>query len=164
MEADINGLFQRNNKILSDYLEASLNYKKPFIEADEFDRGVRVHLNFAHTFGHAFETASNYDIPHGTAVAMGMIVANRISLGRKYLDESIVERAESVLKKIINVDYVRCEFEINKIIDAIRKDKKQTSDELTAILLHDNMKLGIHKDLSVEEIVYGINSLYNCFK
>lgn len=163
IENGISLLLQREEKTLSTYLEASLNYKKRFIEADEFDRGVRIHLNFAHTFGHAFETVSNYYIPHGTAVAMGMIVANRISLSRGYLEENTVLRSENVLKQIVDADYAQYEFDINKLIDAIRKDKKQTSNELTAVLLYGNMELGIFKDLKSEEIIYGIDSLYNCF-
>lgn len=164
IEGDIKGLLQRDEKLLSSYLKSSLNYKKPFIEADEFDRGVRIHLNFAHTFGHSFETVSSYDIPHGTAVAMGMIVANRISLKRGYLTESVVLRSENVLKQIIDASYLQYEFDISKLIDAIRKDKKQTSDQLTAILIHGNMELGIFKDLKQEEIAYGISSLYKCVK
>ena len=55
------------------------------IEQDEFDRGERVKLNFAHTFGHAIEVVSKYEIPHGTAVAIGMIMANRVSFERGLL-------------------------------------------------------------------------------
>lgn len=164
IEDDTRILLQRDEKMLSNYLESSLIYKKAFVEEDEFDRGIRIHLNFAHTFGHAFETVSNYFIPHGTAVAMGMIVANRISLKRGYLQETLVSRSENILSQIIDAEYVRYNFEITKLIDAIRKDKKQTSDELTAILLYDNMKLGVFKDLRLEEITYGIDSLYKCFE
>lgn len=47
---------------LTGYIRTSLNFKKTFIEEDEFDR-VRIPLNFAYTFGHAFEVSSNYAIP-----------------------------------------------------------------------------------------------------
>jgi len=49
--------------------------KKRFIEEDEFDQGVRLHLNFGHTFGHALEGASQFKISHGIAVGMGMLAA-----------------------------------------------------------------------------------------
>lgn len=52
--------------------------KKRFVEADEFDTGVRRVLNFGHTFGHAFEEASGYAISHGQAVAYGMLAAMRL--------------------------------------------------------------------------------------
>lgn len=53
----------------------SLSIKKRFIESDEFDDGIRKLLNFGHTFGHALESASNFRIPHGIAVAFGILVA-----------------------------------------------------------------------------------------
>ena len=162
IETDINMLLTRDEKILNQYLYSSLIFKKPFIEEDEFDRGVRIHLNFAHTFGHAFETVSNYGIPHGTAVAMGMIAANRISFQRGYLKEQLVFRSEQVLKQIINVDIDQYAMEIDRIIDAVKKDKKQTSEALTAVLLYDDMKIGIYRDIKKEEIVYALKCLQEC--
>ena len=46
--------------------------KRSLIGKDKFDRGQRQHLNFGHTIGHALEKVSNYTIPHGFAVSMGM--------------------------------------------------------------------------------------------
>ncbi len=82
LEESIDSLLARDEDIVGRFLMSSLEFKKDFIEKDEFDHGVRVHLNFAHTFGHAFETVSQYAIPHGTAVAMGTIAANHISVMR----------------------------------------------------------------------------------
>ena len=161
IEKDIDKLLARDEKMMNQYLLSSLTFKKPFIEEDEFDKGVRIHLNFAHTFGHALETVTNYGIPHGTAVAMGMIIANRISLQRGYLEKILVLRSEQVLKQIIHVDFNRYSMEIDKIIDAIKKDKKQTSTSMTAVLLYDDMKIGIFKDLNVEETETAIKYLYD---
>lgn len=49
-----------------------LRIKQRFIEADEFDHGVRNLLNYGHTFAHAFESVTNFAIPHGIAVSMGL--------------------------------------------------------------------------------------------
>ena len=57
-----------------------LEIKKGFIEIDEFDKNERLVLNYGHTFGHAIETMTNYEIPHGIAVCMGMDIANYISM------------------------------------------------------------------------------------
>lgn len=152
MEQDLTLLLQRENKKLNEYVESSLAFKKGFIEKDEFDRGERIKLNFAHTFGHAFESMSNYAIPHGTAVAMGMLVANRISLSRGWLDAQVVHRMEQVLLQIIYVDVSSIPLDMEKITAAIRKDKKQTSSELTAVLMYDDMKLRIVHDLMTSEV------------
>lgn len=52
-----------------------LDSKRWFIEVDEFDRGERQQLNFGHSFGHAFEAATQFALPHGIAVGIGMLAA-----------------------------------------------------------------------------------------
>lgn len=160
IEKGMDSLLSRNDKVLVDCVNRSLSFKKPFIEEDEFDRGERIKLNFAHTFGHAYETISNYAIPHGTAVAMGTITANRISLNRGWMDEKTVNRIEKVLLRIIHIDKQNIDFDIDKIIAAIHKDKKQTSENITAVLIQgENMDLKIVTDVSVDEIRVGVQSL-----
>jgi 3-dehydroquinate synthase len=57
----------------------SLYFKKIIIEKDEKDTDIRLVMNYGHTFGHAIEVASQFRIPHGLAVTLGMDAANYIS-------------------------------------------------------------------------------------
>ncbi|MBV7272805.1 3-dehydroquinate synthase [Clostridiaceae bacterium UIB06] len=164
IENNIEQLLARNKETLDEFVEKSLIFKKGFIEEDEFDKGIRIHLNFAHTFGHAFEAVSNYMIPHGTAVAIGTLVANRISFERGLLKEDIVTRIETIIKKIINVDLLQTSFNLDKIVDAMRKDKKQINDNLTAVLLYGNMQLKVYHDLEKKEIKQAISFVSNILK
>ena len=77
IENNIDGLLSRQQEVIDKFVESSLSFKKNFIEIDEFDKGERIKLNFAHTFGHVIEVVSHYEIPHGTAVAIGMIMADK---------------------------------------------------------------------------------------
>ncbi len=76
---------QSYDKILEDpesmvqFIRASLLFKKRLIELDEFDVGPRNVMNYGHSFGHAIETATNYGIPHGIAVTIGMDMANFVA-------------------------------------------------------------------------------------
>lgn len=160
MENNIDALLRREDDKLEEFVESSLAFKKDFIEEDEFDRGVRIHLNFAHTFGHAFETMSHYAIPHGTAVAMGTIVANRISLSRGWLTEDKVLRVEQILWKIIHIDAKHIQVDMDEVISAIHKDKKQVGKELTAVLMKDDMKLQIVHDVKRDEIEEAITYVF----
>lgn len=164
IENRIDELLHKNTEALDEFVNNSLLFKKEFIEEDEYDRGIRIHLNFAHTFGHAFEVLTNYAIPHGTAVAMGMITANRISLLRGWLSEDIVLRSENVLKKIIHVAPENLVLDMDNIINSIRKDKKQTNTDITAVLMEDNMSLRVVKDVSVKEIEKAIEYVFNFLK
>lgn len=159
IENSIDLLVSRNQFNIDELVVQSLAFKKSFIEEDEFDRGIRILLNFAHTFGHAFETVSNYQIPHGTAVAMGMMVANRVSSNRGLLDKNLVLRIECVLQKIILKELVPISIDFDQLINAIRKDKKQINEGLTGVLLDNDFKLKIYHDLNQNEIEQAFNQV-----
>ena len=148
LESKIDLLIERDTDTLNRFVESSLNFKKPFIEKDEFDKGDRISLNFAHTFGHAIESVSRFNVPHGSAVAIGMMIANQISVNRGYFDANMAKRIGKMCVKILTLHLELDYFELDPIIDAIRNDKKQISDSLTAVLLSENMSILI-KELGV---------------
>src|SRR5581483_3714574 len=63
-------------------------YKSAVCLRDPYDRGDRRWLNLGHTFAHALEAAADFELPHGDAVALGLLAALRLS-GR---DTAEVER------------------------------------------------------------------------
>lgn len=153
IEKDIDDILQHDYSKLVGYVKTSLEFKKQFIEEDEFDKGIRILLNFAHTFGHAYETISEYAIPHGSAVALGMITANNISVQRGYIDAVYAKRIENICKKILTHIEIKNEwFELDGIIKAIKKDKKQTDNSIKAVLIDAEHKLEVYKDIQVCEI------------
>lgn len=165
IELNIDGLLRRDEIVVNQFVESSLLFKKEFIELDEFDRGERIKLNFAHTFGHAIEAVTRYKIPHGTAVAIGMIMADYISFSRGLLKEEILKRAEKVLLQVICIDVNLTEYPIEDFMAAIRKDKKQTNENLTAVLMTNVAKdLKIVHDISELEIISAIRYFHSVYK
>lgn len=164
IENKMAALLKKDDEELSECVINSLNFKKQFIEEDEFDHGVRIKLNFAHTFGHAIETTTSYEIPHGTAVAIGMIMANYISFKRELLDADFVKRCEKVLLQVIHVDSGLMEIPLDAFLGAMRKDKKQMGEQLTAVLMtkeEDNLRI-IH-NLQPEEVEDALRYFQNIF-
>lgn len=159
LEKDIEKLLEREETTVSNYIHSSLEFKKGYIEEDEFDRGIRIHLNFAHTFGHAIESVTEYAIPHGTAVAMGTIIANYISHKRGYLSKERKCRMEKLLLKIVNIDFDFTKVNVGQMVAAIRKDKKQTDENIKAVLFDENMKLKVYADLQNDEIEEAVQYL-----
>jgi 3-dehydroquinate synthase len=152
IEDNLEALIKRDPETVNRFVESSLRYKKGYIEEDEFDNGVRVYLNFAHTFGHAIETASQYAIPHGTAVAMGMIAANSVSVARGLLSEKTAKRMEQTLRRIIPENAFRVNMDIDMLAKAIRNDKKQTGGDITAVLMDEDAKLSLVHDVTPQEV------------
>lgn len=76
-----------------------LESKKWFVEVDEYDKKERQLLNFGHSFGHALESATDYKVPHGIAVALGMLAAVRYSKNDKAENtQLLVEYCFTILK------------------------------------------------------------------
>ena len=67
-----------------------VDIKRAYVEADERESGARKYLNLGHTFGHAIEKASGYDVPHGSAVAIGIVMSARLAVARGMADASLV--------------------------------------------------------------------------
>ena len=167
IESSIDDLLERKPAVINRFVESSLAFKKQFIEIDEFDKGERIKLNFAHTFGHAIEVVTKYEIPHGTAVAIGMIMANEISAQRGLLNAEIVKRSESILLKVIDIDSTLLEKPFEIYLNAIKKDKKQVGTSLTAVLISSygkNGELSIVHNVTETELEKAINYFKEIYK
>lgn len=155
IESNIEALLERRIDVINRFVESSLAFKKTFIEIDEFDKSERIKLNFAHTFGHAIEVVTEYAIPHGTAVAIGMIMANHVSNVRGLLSDDITARSEKLLAKVIDIEPKLLDKPLDEYMKAIRKDKKQINDSLTAVLITEygkNSELTVVHDVTEDEI------------
>jgi len=125
-------LFKDTSELLK-YIQSALIIKKRYIEEDEFDLGVRNIFNYGHSFGHAIESSTDYKIPHGIAVTIGMDMANYISMKRDFISIQNYQRMQVVLRKNY-LDYLNILIPLEAMLDALRKDKKNTSSRLVLIL------------------------------
>jgi 3-dehydroquinate synthase len=109
--------------------------KQPYIETDEYDRGVRNLLNYGHTFGHAYESATNYGIPHGIAVILGMLTATFLSVRLGLVAESHYQDLKHKLTPWHEPHgAILRKADRSAIFQAIRHDKKNTGNAVNCIL------------------------------
>ncbi len=101
---------------------AAAAYKAALCLRDPEDRNERRWLNLGHTFGHALEAAADFDLPHGEAVALGLLAALRLS-GR---DTAPVE--ELLAPQPVHVDRDRA-------WEALLRDKKVEGGDVHLVLL-----------------------------
>ena len=100
-------------------------YKAGICLQDPHDHGPRRWLNLGHTFAHGLEAAADFDLPHGEAVALGLLAALRLS-GR---DTSEVERELSPSPVHVDPD---------RAWAALLRDKKRTGEAINLVLLGDS--------------------------
>ena len=122
-----------DDSVMTDYIYKSLLIKKKLIEEDEFDRGIRNIMNYGHTFGHAIESATQFAIPHGLAVTIGMDMANYVAYkqGRWTIDDY---KKHTDLLKRNSSDFYQFPIDVEKFLKAISKDKKNSATHMKLIL------------------------------
>ncbi len=99
LEENIDALLARQNDSLLYAIECSCRLKAQIVSVDEKEGGVRAILNFGHTFGHAIETHQKYgEWLHGEAIAVGMLMAAKMSAKMNWLPAEDVERISRLLK------------------------------------------------------------------
>jgi 3-dehydroquinate synthase len=122
-----------------------LDIKRTYVEIDEFDKNERLILNYGHTFGHAIESVTNNKIAHGIAVSVGMDVANFISYKKGYITYELFKRIQKTLSSI----YYDIKLpNIEQLIIALKKDKKNISNKLNCVLTKGP------GDMFLEEVEY----------
>ncbi len=128
-----------NDSTLQLVLETLLA-KKWFIEIDEFDKKERKLLNFGHTYGHAIESATKFQLNHGVSVAIGMLAAcnhpdSSSSPRIKELVTYIVELL-SHSKEYIDAAVGKIDWSIFQ--NQILSDKKNSTNDISLILPGEN--------------------------
>ena len=131
LATDFDRLFT-DRAVLLKYIRSALLIKQRFIEQDEFDQGIRNIFNYGHSFGHAIESATNYAVPHGIAVAMGMDMANHIAVARGLVQEEHFHHMHTTMRKNYG-DYAKTPIPLDAMLSALMKDKKNTSTMLELI-------------------------------
>lgn len=120
-------------------LALSLSIKKAVVDYDEYERDVRRSMNYGHTFGHAIEKLTDYSLPHGLAVLLGMHMANTFSLASGFMTESTYLAVTKAIKMTIaGVPLNQAAFfalKPQEIVDQFRYDKKGDGESLPLILI-----------------------------
>lgn len=122
-----------DRSILPYFISNSLRIKKKIIEIDEFDTSVRHIFNYGHTFGHALEAITDYTIPHGQAISLGMDLANFISMKKQMITEEQFAEMHSILIKNLP-SFIFTIENIDAYFNALAKDKKNKGSQLGCIL------------------------------
>ncbi len=136
-----------NHALLIKTIKRSLLIKRKLIEEDEFDYSIRNLLNYGHSFGHAIESATQYAVPHGIAVTIGMDVANYIAARLKYAPMEFYNKAHPLLKKNYK-GYENLTVPMDEFFAALGKDKKNV-DNQTLVLILPGADLRIEKKICI---------------
>ena len=140
------------------FIFESLNIKKKVIEIDEYELDYRRILNYGHTLGHALESLTKYEIPHGLGVAWGVDIAN--FLGWHY---GITREADFCRIHGFILEHFRFHLSApiisSQLVDMTRRDKKVVQGKVNLIFMRMPGDLVI-VPVDYDEKLYGLVDLY----
>ena len=133
-------ILSKNSTALTHAIKKSCQIKIHFVTRDVNEKGLRMILNFGHTFAHAIEAKNNFTkkITHGEAVLTGMILAIKLSILKKNCKKKTLNEVKKLytdnglnytLKNISNPDWLK------SLIPFLKNDKKNNDEKINFLLL-----------------------------
>lgn len=137
--------------ILEDIITRCVSIKRDVVEADEFDKGERMLLNFGHTLGHSVEQHYNYTgISHGRAVAIGMALITGRAENKDLCADGTLDKLTACLKRY-ELPF-STDIPVSKLADACLNDKKRAGGSIYIIICSECGKSSAVK-MSIDEFM-----------
>lgn len=117
-----------------DIITRCCELKGMIVSEDEKESGRRTILNYGHTFGHAVELLSNYTLPHGQAVAIGMAAAGALAVMLGVWKQEDLKRQNQLLAALDLPVKVPSGYSTSDLVAAMRRDKKNQNGVIRTVL------------------------------
>jgi 3-dehydroquinate synthase len=139
----------------------NIKIKSKIVAKDERDQtGKRALLNFGHTVGHAIERAGNYrKFLHGEALSLGIVAACAVSIKRAGFPP---RQRDAVIDLLQRFDLPTClpkNFPRNKIISAVKFDKKFQSGKIRFVVTPKIGAARVANDVTLDDIREAVDAL-----
>ena len=156
LDKNLENILDLKKKFIERAILDSCKIKKEIVEKDEKENNLRKSLNLGHTFGHAYETTLKYSkkLNHGEAVLYGILSATKLSKTLKQINNKdykliithLIKLNFSNLKKFFSLR------DLDKIINFMISDKKNTSKKINFITIKGIGKVNIKNQISIQFI------------
>ena len=137
---------------------SSLAVKRSVVEVDEFEKYYRKSLNYGHTIGHAIEVLSEYKIPHGQAVIMGMVIVNKLALDLGVLNKEDYELTQNLSKELLGKSILK-EVSTKGLSKLLKNDKKTEGNKVNFVIISKLGDTKFHKIELNNELIEKINQI-----
>jgi 3-dehydroquinate synthase len=154
LEDNAEALMARNPDALAHAIATSCRHKAGIVARDETEQGERMLLNFGHTFGHAIETEQGYGgLLHGEAIAVGMVLAARLSADMGRAPWSDTARLAALLERFDLPVALPPGLPGEALLGRMKLDKKAVSGRIRLILWSGLGQAEVVPDVPESEIL-----------
>ncbi len=153
LEKEADTIIRRDSFWLSFCIDRCCRLKASIVAKDEREEsGLRMVLNYGHTFAHAFETVAGYGTwLHGEAVAAGMICASRLAERRGLIPPEVTERQRQLLARF-GLPTAPGKWPVADLVEAMRNDKKALAGRMRFILPRRLGEVALFDDIPETEV------------
>jgi 3-dehydroquinate synthase len=153
LERNVQEILQRNPQTLVVVVDTCCKLKAAIVKEDEREEtGLRMVLNYGHTFAHAFETVAGYgQWLHGEAVAAGMVCASRLAERRGSISAELTERLRHLLARF-GLPTAPEPWPVSDLVEAMRSDKKALAGRMRFILPRRLGEVALFDDVPETEV------------
>lgn len=151
------GICGLDPELLEEMIYRSCQIKGSVVEEDPKEKGVRAHLNFGHTVGHAVEKLSDFRLSHGYSVALGMKAAAYLSKKLGYLSGEDISGILSVFASFGLPVSLPLEEDSREILQATKSDKKMAGKQIKFIILTAVGTAQIYREFTDEDLLEAID-------
>ena len=158
LDGNWRGVFGNDARVLTTTIETSVKAKADVVVRDEHEKGDRALLNLGHTFGHALEAWTGYSdrLLHGEGVAIGMVLAFRLSEQLGYCAVGTAQRVEGHLKAAglpTRIGDIAGEpADAGELYALMGQDKKVQAGKMTFIMVRGIGQAFITREISPETV------------
>ncbi len=147
-----NAVFALKQEVLTRLIARCCEIKAWVVERDEREGGLRRILNYGHTIGHAVEAASDFQIIHGKAVAIGMCAAARLAVRSGLLDKKAAEAVRNLIESYDLPVLIPAELDRKAIKRYLLSDKKTVGGRVFYVLPEGVGKVLITDQIAGEDL------------
>jgi len=163
VKKNINEVYSKNPKTFTKIIEETVRFKGDVVISDEKETGNRKMLNLGHTFAHAFEVETKFELKHGQAVIVG--IASSLFLSFKI---GLISKLK--LDELLELIYIfKDEIRIGRInfdnaISIMQRDKKNKDGKIKFVLIKDIGNILIDVEANRDDIIYSLENGIGVFK
>ena len=161
VEENLEAILNLDDTTLIEIISQACVNKAEIVAKDEKESGLRMVLNYGHTFGHALEAMTHYNrYRHGEAVSIGMHCAAQFATNLRMFSETDFQRQRALLKRAKLPIAFPTDLTPEALCDAMYLDKKTLGGKLRLILPTRIGEVVIHDDVDDRHILEAISQCF----
>lgn len=156
LEKEADAITARDLDVCEQMIVGSDLIKRRVVEEDPTEQGIRAHLNFGHTLGHAIEKLGCFQMLHGHCVGLGSLAAAYISAERGLISMEEADHVKAMLRRF-SLPVSVSGMEMEAVITATKNDKKMEAGVIKFVLLEKIGSACVDRTVTEEEMKHGLS-------